>query len=97
MTRKEAATAHFHPVALQVLRLVCDPRPNRIAIRFGSDELDAEPMILGAHIISHQDWRAVVDSNQDIGSAVVIEISDGQAARRQRLTENRPALLADIA
>ena len=93
MTGKEAATADFHPVALQVLRLVGDPRPNRIPIRFRPHELDSEPVILRAYDILHEDWRAVVDSNEDVGSAIVIEISNGQTARCQRLAENRSAML----
>ncbi len=52
--------------------------------------------MLSAHDILHEDWRAIVDSNEDIGSAVIIEISDGQTTRCQRLTENRPAMCAYI-
>src|SRR6267143_5281134 len=53
-------------------------------------------MILFPRIVAKQHRRSVVDRNQHVHRAVVIEIAQSHAPRRQGLRKNRATLIADI-
>src|SRR5436309_6906994 len=49
---------------------------NRAAVRFHSDQLDLQPMVVASQIVAQQRWRLVEVDDQDIDIAVVIEIAE---------------------
>src|SRR6266851_8907502 len=54
MRRQETPSANFHAPALQIARLIGDPRADGVGIRLPSDQADAEPMIVPARIVAQQ-------------------------------------------
>jgi hypothetical protein len=74
--REIAATADLHSRSLQISSFVRNDSANRIAIRLCPNQLQAEPMIPAANFVPQQHRRPVVHGNQDVYSAVVVEITE---------------------
>src|SRR6266567_8264917 len=60
-------------------------RAYAVLIRAGTDSSDAEGVVLSSARVVEQIRRAAVRSQKDIGSAVVVDIGGGRAARHQPL------------
>ena len=94
--RKIAASADFHVAALQIAGLIRDPRANRIGIRLLPHQLHSQPVVLLPGLVAQQQRRRIVDRDQHIHRAVIIEISNGQPRAESGVRKYRPTLCADI-
>jgi hypothetical protein len=83
MRRQETPSANFHAPALQIARLVRDPRADGIGIRLPSDQAHAQPMIVPGRIVAQQNRRGIIIGDQHVNRAIVIKIADRQTARRK--------------
>ena len=79
MRGKKTSSAYFHTLPRQVARLVTDPRTDRIAVAFAPDQTDSEPVAV-ADIIAQKQRRGVIVADKYIQGAIVIEVSNGEAA-----------------
>ena len=79
-----AAAADFHAGALQVAGLPGDACADRVAIGLFSRRASRPASDSArAALFLQQKRRAVVDGDENVDRAVVVEIADGHAARRR--------------
>jgi len=71
-------------------------RSDRIGIRLFPDQPHAQPVIAGGSAVLEQEGAAPIERNEHVCSAIVVEITDGQAARCKTLGEDRAGSRADI-
>lgn len=74
-----ASAADFHAGLLQISCLIRNASADGVGIGFFADESQAEPVILTAGVVVEQDGGGGVDGNQNVHSAVVIEVAEGEA------------------
>ena len=69
-----------------------------IASRFDflAHQLDSQPMIVFGGEVAQQQRSSVVDGDQNVDGAIVIEVADGQARGGEIPGEERPAFCAHI-
>ena len=92
---KETSSAYFHTLPCQVTRLVTDPRTDRIAVALAPDQKDPEPVAV-ADIIAQKQRRRVIVADKYIQGAIVIEVSNGEAAGGESPGKYRAALRAHV-
>src|SRR5258708_15192554 len=82
--------------ALEIACLVGDSRSNRIRFRFLPDQIYAQPVVLLPGYVAQQNRRSAIDMDQHVNRAIIVEVSNGQAARRNWSGKNGAALRADV-
>src|SRR6266849_2243778 len=80
MRGEVAATADFHAALLQIAYLIGDARADGVGIGFLPDEIQANPMVLAAGVVAEEKWSPVVDRDQNIDGAIVVEITECKAS-----------------
>src|SRR5437899_3017616 len=96
MGGKVTSPSHFEPVALEIASLIGDESSDGVRVGRLTDKPHAQPMILLSGVILEEHGRGVIDGNQDVHGAVVVEISDGHPAGGERLRKNRAGSVADV-
>src|SRR6266852_7861724 len=81
MRGEVAATADFHAALLQIACLIGDARADGVGIGFLSDEIQAKPMVLAAGVVAEEKRSPVVDRDQNIDSAIVVEVTESKTSR----------------
>src|SRR5437588_5530654 len=96
MRRKIAPAANLQSVAFQIARLPCHFRADSIMIGFLPVQSHSEPVVFRGCDVFQKKWRTVVDVNQLVDGAVIIEVADGHSARRKALRKGRAGSITDI-
>src|SRR4051812_1927724 len=87
--REVASTACFKPRPLNAGNGPPDACANRVAVTLRAFEFQANPVIFCSRVVLQQNRRSAVVSHQDIEASVVVEITDSEAARCERLLKYR--------
>src|SRR4051812_7862336 len=85
-----AAARTYFVNLVAVRRHATDARADGVAVRLHSDEFDGEPVVFRARLGAEQFGVGVDGVDENVYSAVVVEVAEGAAARRRRFGD-RPA------
>ena len=96
MRREITASASLKTVSLQISGLPTDARADGIGVRLLSHQPYAEPVVASSSGVLEQHRRAVVHGNQYVERSIVIEVTDGHAARGKAFGKCRTGSRADV-
>ena len=85
MVGKIASAADFELVAFKVAGPIGHFCADGVAIALLADQANTEPVIAAACVIAQENGRTVIDRDEDVDGAVVIEIPDGETATGDEL------------
>jgi hypothetical protein len=88
--REEASATDLHTLPRQVTRLISDARAYRIGVALATAQPNTEPVIAMAGVVPQQQRRGVIVADEHVHCAIVIEVSDGEAARANRFANTDP-------
>src|SRR5690348_14158053 len=78
--REIAAAADLETRLLQIASLIGNVSADGIRIGFRADEMKSEPVIPTRGIVVEQEGSAIVDGNEHVESAIVVEVAEGESA-----------------
>src|SRR5262249_3888703 len=93
---KIASSSDFEDMAVQVSSLPSHDGPDRIPIAPLAHQMHTDPVIAGGSRVPHQDGCVIVDGDQHIDSAVIVEVPNREPSRRKSLVEDGSCLTADV-
>ena len=87
---KIASPADLCSAALEISGLVGDAGADRVAVRLFAHQLDSQPMIVFGGEVAHQQWSRIVDRDQHVYGAIVVEVADGKPPGERFLAKSGP-------
>src|SRR5579872_2336032 len=97
MRRKIACAAGDPAHKFAATRGESQSRADRVPVAFGPLQLDADPVFLTAHVIVQQHWRIVQAGEHYVHAAIVVVVSDGEAAPQMAAPEGQTGSVLHVA
>ena len=78
------------------VRIEVVPSADGVTIGFVADEIESQPVILRGSFIVKDVGGAVVGGDDDVDAAIIVDVTDGEAAAKPALLEDRAGLRRDV-
>src|SRR5215469_745022 len=93
---QETATRSPKARTFFAIKTPANPRPDGVAIALTSDKAYSDPIVLASDLIPQQQGRSTVIVDEDVDAAIIIEVTNRQAASGPRFLKRRTRLCADV-